>query len=59
VVLSVLYDLPFVGVDTHIHRVLNRIGIVSTKTPNETDICVETLFDTKRKKTIHHPLVLF
>lgn len=25
VVLSVLYDRPFVGVDTHIHRVSNRI----------------------------------
>lgn len=25
VVLSVLYDRPFVGVDTHIHRVCNRL----------------------------------
>ncbi len=25
VVLSVLYDQPYVGVDTHIHRVSNRI----------------------------------
>ena len=25
VLLSVLYDMPYVGVDTHIHRVMNRI----------------------------------
>lgn len=28
VVLAVLYDAPYVGVDTHVHRVMNRIGIV-------------------------------
>jgi endonuclease III len=33
VVLSVLYDAPLVGVDTHIHRVCNRIGLVKTKSP--------------------------
>lgn len=33
VVLSVLYGMPYVGVDTHIHRVCNRIGIVKTSTP--------------------------
>lgn len=37
VVLSVLHDMPYVGVDTHVHRVTNRIGIVKTKTPIETD----------------------
>lgn len=41
VVLSVLYDLPYVGVDTHVHRVLNRLKVVKTKTPEETDRAVE------------------
>ena len=41
VVLSVLYDMPYVGVDTHIHRVMNRIGIVTTKTPEQTDREIE------------------
>lgn len=59
VVLSVLYDMPYVGVDTHIHRVMNRLGVVKTKTPNETDRAIDTLFDEKTKKTLHHPLVLF
>ncbi|HRI36030.1 MAG TPA: endonuclease III [bacterium] len=59
VVLGVLYDRPYVGVDTHVHRVLNRIGIVRTKTPLETDREVERRFTEDQKHTIHHPLVLF
>lgn len=59
VVLSVLYDMPYVGVDTHIHRVSNRIGIVETNTPEETDKKLDILLDTELKKQIHHPLVLF
>lgn len=59
VVLSVLYNMPYVGVDTHIHRVLNRIGIVKTKTPEETDRKIDVLFDDTIKQKMHHPLVLF
>ena len=59
VVLSVLYGLPYVGVDTHVHRVLNRIGVVRTKTPEKTDERVEKLFTVEEKTGSHHPLVLF
>ncbi len=59
VVLSVLYDRPYVGVDTHIHRVMNRIGIVKTNTPEQTDKEIEKIFDTDTKRKLHHPLVLF
>lgn len=59
VVLSVLYDLPFVGVDTHVHRVLNRLGVVKTKSPEETDKAVEKKFTRQQKIGSHHPLVLF
>lgn len=59
VVLCVLYDRPYVGVDTHVHRVLNRLGIVDTRSPLETDREIETGFTEEQKKTIHHPLVLF
>lgn len=57
--LSVLYDLPYVGVDTHVHRVLNRLKVVKTKTPEETDRAVEKKFTTAQKIGSHHPLVLF
>ncbi len=59
VVLSHLYDLPFIGVDTHIHRVMNRMGIVNTKTPNETDKKIERLLTDEQKHTMHHAIVLF
>lgn len=59
VVLAVLYDAPYVGVDTHVHRVMNRIGIVKTKTPEETDKMLEKKLTYKQKLTAHHPLVLF
>jgi len=59
VVLSVLYDMPFVWVDTHIHRVMNRIGIVETKTPEQTDKKIDELFHEQIKKEMHHPTVLF
>ncbi|NCP77230.1 hypothetical protein CO024_02085 [Candidatus Gracilibacteria bacterium CG_4_9_14_0_2_um_filter_38_7] len=59
VVLGVLYDAPYVGVDTHVHRVMNRIGIVRTKSPEETDKILEKKFTYEQKMIIHHPLVLF
>ena len=59
VVLAVLYDMPYVGVDTHIHRVMNRLGVVDTNTPEQTDSELDQLFDTETKRIIHHPLVLF
>lgn len=59
VVLSVLYDAPLVGVDTHVHRVLNRLGIVTTASPEASDREVERVFTTEQKRYAHHPLVLF
>lgn len=59
VVLSVLYDMPYVWVDTHIHRVMNRLGVVKTKTPEQTDKKLDEVFDTDTKRVIHHPIVLF
>jgi len=31
------YGLPAIPVDTHVHRISNRLGIVRTKTPEETE----------------------
>ncbi|MBC7503778.1 endonuclease III [Candidatus Gracilibacteria bacterium] len=59
VVLAVLYNRPYVGVDTHIHRVMNRLGVVDTTTPNQTDREIDHLFDIETKRLLHHPLVLF
>jgi endonuclease-3 len=31
------FGIPAIPVDTHVHRVVNRLGFVNTKTPNETE----------------------
>lgn len=59
VVLGVLYDAPYIGVDTHIHRICNRIWICKTKTPEETDKFLDNNINIDLKKKIHHALVLF
>ena len=36
-VLVYAFDSPAIPVDTHVHRISNRIGLVITKTPEETE----------------------
>jgi len=59
VILWILYDAPYIWVDTHIHRVTNRIGIVKTKTPEQTDRVLEKKLTLSQKRKMHHALVLF
>ncbi len=59
VVLWVLYDAPYIWVDTHVHRICNRIWICKTKTPEETDKYLEKNITLETKKKVHHALVLF
>jgi len=37
-VLVYAFDKPAIPVDTHVHRISNRLGIVQTKTPEETEL---------------------
>ncbi|HXX05986.1 MAG TPA: endonuclease III [Candidatus Bathyarchaeia archaeon] len=37
-VLVYAFDKPAIPVDTHVHRISNRLGLVSTRTPEETEI---------------------
>ena len=37
-VLVYAFEKPAIPVDTHVHRISNRIGLVNTKTPEETEI---------------------
>jgi len=36
-VLVYAYNKPAIPVDTHVHRISNRLGLVKTKTPDETE----------------------
>ncbi len=35
------YNMPSICVDVHVHRISNRLGIVSTKEPEETEFCLK------------------
>ena len=36
-VLTIGFGKPGICVDTHVHRISNRLGIVATKTPEQTE----------------------
>lgn len=58
-VAHVLYDKPFIAVDTHIHRVSNRLGLVKTTAPEKTSELLEKRIPDTYKDLAHHALVLF
>lgn len=39
-VASVVFDKPAICVDTHVHRIMNHIGYVTTKTPEQTEMAL-------------------
>ena len=59
VFLAIIEDAPYIGVDTHVHRVLNRLWLVKTKTPNETDKKISKIFTKQNHWMLHNTLVLF
>ena len=59
VVEAVIFEKATVAVDTHVHRVLNRLNIVQTKTPLETSQKIEKLFPESLKKEANNLIVLF
>lgn len=58
-VAHVLYDKPFIAVDTHIHRVSNRLWLVKTTAPERTSELLEKRIPDDYKDHAHHALVLF
>lgn len=59
VFLAVTKDAPYLAVDTHVHRVLNRVWLVKTKSPEETDKIAENIFTKQNLADLHHSLILF
>jgi len=59
VFLSVTKWWQYLAVDTHVHRVLNRVWIVDTKLPEETDKVAEKIFTKEDLWTLHHWLIFF
>ena len=59
VVLYVRYKHDLIAVDTHVHRVANRLWIVKTSEPLETSKEIEKAVPKKWKRIAHHSLILF
>ena len=56
---AVGFGLPAVCVDVHVHRISNRLGLVNTKTPLETEMALRRLLPVKYWKTWNSHLVSF
>lgn len=54
VVLAVGFGKPGLGVDTHVHRVANRIGLVKTKNPLMTEKGLKELIPVSMWGKAHH-----
>jgi endonuclease III len=59
VILHVLYQTNDIAVDTHVHRVCNRIGLVQTKEPLQTSKLLDNAIPDQYKHIAHHTLIFF
>lgn len=53
------FNKPDLPVDTHVHRISNRLGLVKTKTPEKTEIALKKFFPKKYWIEINHLMVRF
>lgn len=57
VIIAVGFDGSGLGVDTHVHRVANRLGLVNTKDRNRTEKELKAIIDPERWNRAHHLLI--
>jgi endonuclease-3 len=58
-VLVYAFDKPAIPVDTHVHRISNRLGLVQTKTPEETELELMKKIPTKYWLKINDTFVMY
>jgi endonuclease-3 len=58
VVLGNAFGIPAMPVDTHVHRVSNRIGLCNTSKPEETEAALLKLIPEEKLIDFHHYLLL-
>ena len=58
-VLGLGFGIPAICVDTHVHRISNRLGLVRTKTPEQTEAALEKLLPRRLWIDINDLLVTF
>jgi endonuclease III len=58
-VVALGFDQPAICVDVHVHRITNRLGLVKTKTPFETEMTLRSILPVRYWKTWNSYLVSF
>nr|QEE15507.1 G/T mismatches repair enzyme [Candidatus Prometheoarchaeum syntrophicum] len=58
-VLNISFNKDVIPVDTHVHRISNRVGWVKTNNPEKTEKGLEKLFPQSSWKMINYTLVSF
>jgi len=58
-VVAIAFDKPAVCVDVHVHRICNRLGYVTTKTPFKTEMKLREILPERYWTTINSYLVSF
>ncbi len=58
-VLVYAFDKDAIPVDTHVHRIANRLGLVDTKEPEDTEEQLKKVIDKKYWKSINDTFVMF
>jgi endonuclease III len=56
---AVAFDQDAICVDTHVHRIMNRFGYITTETPFETEMTLREKLPVKYWKKINYLLVAF
>lgn len=59
IVLASAFGKHTIGVDTHVHRISNRLGLVETKTPEKTNDALDRLVPERYKKKLNMAMVAF
>ena len=58
-VLVYAFEEPAIPVDTHVHRISNRLGLVETKTPEETEMALRKKIQKKYWLPINNTFVMY
>lgn len=53
------FGIPAICVDTHVHRISNRLGLVATRTPEQTEYALEKVLPQHYWIDINDLLVTF
>ena len=54
VMMSVAFNKPGLGVDTHVQRVANRTGLVASKQPDQTEQALKRIIPSSQWSRTHH-----